>query len=138
MALFANRRVYSTSLPQLREPNMPRRVRSLCLALATVGVLVGAAAWQAQSTTGQPEQPKLLPVLQQAGPKFWKGNLHTHSFWSDGDDFPEMIADWYREKGYNFLSLSDHNVLSEGERWLDVPKEGIRPTALKKYLARFG
>ena len=22
-----------------------------------------------------------------------KGNLHTHSFWSDGDDFPEMIID---------------------------------------------
>ena len=21
---------------------------------------------------------------------WFKGNLHTHSFWSDGDDFPEM------------------------------------------------
>src|SRR4051812_26967133 len=96
------------------EPNMPRRVRSLVLALATVIVLLGVLTWQARSTTGQPGQPKLLPVLQQAGPKYWKGNLHTHSFWSDGDDFPEMIADWYRDKGYHFLSLSDHNVLSEG------------------------
>ena len=26
-----------------------------------------------------------------------KGNLHTHSFWSDGDDFPEMIIDWYKK-----------------------------------------
>ena len=28
--------------------------------------------------------------------RWWKGNLHTHSLWSDGDDYPEMIADWYR------------------------------------------
>src|SRR5215207_7404292 len=26
--------------------------------------------------------------------RWWKGNLHTHSFWSDGDNFPEMIARW--------------------------------------------
>ena len=24
--------------------------------------------------------------------RWWKGNLHTHSLWSDGDDFPESIA----------------------------------------------
>ena len=23
-------------------------------------------------------------------PRWWKGNLHTHTLWSDGDDFPEM------------------------------------------------
>ncbi|MFO0064709.1 MAG: hypothetical protein ACK523_01980, partial [Pirellulaceae bacterium] len=28
--------------------------------------------------------------------RWWKGNLHTHSFWSDGNDFPEMISEWYR------------------------------------------
>ena len=22
--------------------------------------------------------------------KWWKGNLHTHSHWSDGDDYPEQ------------------------------------------------
>lgn len=53
-------------------------------------------------------------------PRWYKGNLHTHSLWSDGDDFPEMIAEWYRDRGYNFLALSDHNVLSEGERWMKV------------------
>ncbi len=49
-----------------------------------------------------------------------KGNTHTHSLWSDGNDFPEMIADWYKERGYNFLVLSDHNTLSRGERWMSV------------------
>ena len=31
--------------------------------------------------------------------RWWKGNLHTHSLWSDGDDFPEMIAEWYKQHG---------------------------------------
>ena len=31
--------------------------------------------------------------------RWWKGNLHTHSLWSDGDDFPEMVADWYKRHG---------------------------------------
>jgi len=39
--------------------------------------------------------------------QYWqKGNLHTHSFWSDGDDFPEMIIDWYKENDYQFIALS--------------------------------
>lgn len=56
----------------------------------------------------------------QPAPRWWKGNLHTHTLWSDGDDFPEMVAEWYRRNGYHFLALSDHNILSQGERWVDV------------------
>jgi len=73
-------------------------------------------------------------------PRWWKGNLHTHTFWSDGDDFPEMVADWYRDRGYHFLALSDHNILSQGQRWVKVAyieQRGGR-IALDKYLARFG
>ncbi len=57
------------------------------------------------------------PVHGQTG-RWWKGNLHTHSLWSDGDEFPEMIALWYKTNGYHFLALSDHNVVLEGERWI--------------------
>ncbi len=73
-------------------------------------------------------------------PRWWKGNLHTHSLWSDGDDFPEMIAAWYLEHEYNFLALSDHNILSSGVRWMplaDIVKrsdEGV----LKRYSDKFG
>ena len=59
--------------------------------------------------------------------RWWKGNLHTHTFWSDGDDFPEMVADWYRDRGYHFLALSDHNVLARGVRWMpeaEIKKRG--------------
>ena len=70
-------------------------------------------------------------------PTWYKGNTHTHSLWSDGNDFPEMIVDWYRARGYNFLVLSDHNTLSRDERWMDISR--IRKKqALDKYQARFG
>jgi hypothetical protein len=76
----------------------------------------------------------------QSAVRWWRGNIHTHSLWSDGNDFPEMIADWYRHHGYNFLALSDHNVLSQGDRWMkhdDIVKRGYTD-ALQKYLRRFG
>jgi hypothetical protein len=73
-------------------------------------------------------------------PRWWKGNLHTHTLWSDGDDFPEMVAEWYRDRGYQFLALSDHNVLSQGQRWMKVSDVELRggKAPLEKYLARFG
>ena len=69
---------------------------------------------------------------------WWKGNLHTHSHWSDGDDYPEMIADLYKQHGYHFLALSDHNILSDHERWISVAKSKGGELAFGKYLARFG
>lgn len=73
-------------------------------------------------------------------PRWWKGNLHTHTFWSDGDDFPEMVAEWYRTHGYHFLALTDHNVLAQGMRWkteAEIVKKGGK-TVIEKYLQRFG
>ncbi len=72
--------------------------------------------------------------------RWWRGNTHTHSFWSDGNDFPDLIADWYRSHGYHFLALSDHNVLSEGNRWIahDEIVKREHDEALAKYVERFG
>ena len=47
-------------------------------------------------------------------PRWWKGNTHTHSWWSDGDSPPENAAAWYREHGYDFLVISDHNQMQAG------------------------
>ncbi len=71
---------------------------------------------------------------------WFKGNLHTHSLWSDGNDFPEVISRWYKDQGYDFLAISDHNRLQEGERWMkvdDVVRRGGR-TGLKRYREQFG
>jgi hypothetical protein len=71
---------------------------------------------------------------------WYKGNTHAHSFWSDGDDFPEMVADWYKQHGYQFLALSDHNVLMRGEKWRDVhdKKHPVPEATIEKCRQRFG
>ena len=79
-----------------------------------------------------------LPATAPAAEGWWKGNLHTHTLWSDGDDYPEQIAKWYKDNGYHFLTLTDHNTLQVGERWIDVMKSKGGPPALAKYRAAWG
>jgi len=76
---------------------------------------------------------------------WYKGNLHTHTFWSDGDAPPEIAVAWYKDRGYDFLALSDHNILSVGEKWIKVLEKdpgGWPPTMTKSKLdevrKRFG
>ena len=38
-----------------------------------------------------------------------KGDLHLHSYYSDGQDGLAMIPANYREEGFDFFSLTDHN-----------------------------
>ncbi|WP_377848705.1 CehA/McbA family metallohydrolase [Bosea sp. UC22_33] len=40
--------------------------------------------------------------------RFYRGNLHTHSTRSDGKLTPEEVCKRYRERGYDFICLSDH------------------------------
>jgi hypothetical protein len=72
--------------------------------------------------------------------RWYKGNTHAHSFWSDGDEFPEMVADWYKGHGYDFLALSDHEVLMAGEKWLpiDAGQRFVPSTVVEKCQKRFG
>jgi hypothetical protein len=44
---------------------------------------------------------------------FIRGNLHTHTNLSDGDTSPSTVIAWYRDHGYGFLALTDHNLLSD-------------------------
>lgn len=54
------------------------------------------------------------PVAAQQAPalKWYKGNTHTHTLNSDGDTSPDEVARWYREHGYHFLVMTDHNFLT--------------------------
>lgn len=62
-----------------------------------------------------------LPKIGGGGKRWYKGNLHTHTFWSDGKAFPEEAVMWYKSRGYNFLGLSDHNLFQDdGDRWVGV------------------
>ena len=44
--------------------------------------------------------------------QWFKGNTHTHTVNSDGDSTPDEVVRWYRERGYHFLVLTDHNFLT--------------------------
>lgn len=112
---------------------MAKKWPTLLACLAGFAVL---AAVSRSTEKEQAEEARAEATAGTASAHWWKGNLHTHSLWSDGDDFPEMIADWYRDRDYHFLALTDHNVLSRGERWLDLSP--ARKKALDKYLKRFG
>ena len=70
--------------------------------------------------------------------RWYKGNLHTHTLWSDGDAPPEVTVSWYKDHGYNFLTLSDHNILSVGEKWIPASKNNFNLEKLDRLKAQFG
>jgi hypothetical protein len=45
--------------------------------------------------------------------EWFKGNTHTHTINSDGDSAPDVVARWYREHGYQFLFITDHEYLTD-------------------------
>jgi hypothetical protein len=75
---------------------------------------------------------------------WYKGNLHMHSYWTDGHDFPEMIAAWFKEQGYDFIAFTEHDRHQVGEKWVSLdPAQGAGRSMqdgglLKKYIERFG
>jgi hypothetical protein len=74
--------------------------------------------------------------------RWWKGNTHTHTWWSDGDTPPELVAQWYKDHGYQFLVFSDHNIIQTGSKWYPVDAPSRPPEQIQKaydeYLAAFG
>lgn len=77
---------------------MRRLARAIGLAAAIAGVVIGRASQE--------------PARASAAARWYKGNLHTHTLNSDGDSTPDEVVTWYREHGYQFLVLTDHNYLT--------------------------
>jgi hypothetical protein len=59
-------------------------------------------------------------MAEAKGLRWYKGNLHMHSYWSDGRDFPEMIVRWFKAHGYHFIAFTEHNQLQTGPRWIKM------------------
>lgn len=68
--------------------------------LFALAVTVGLAGTVAAQPLATPER------------RWFKGNTHTHTLNSDGDSTPDEVVRWYREHGYHFLVLTDHNFLT--------------------------
>src|SRR5688500_5018019 len=67
--------------------------------------LIAATLWPATAVA----QPR-VPATD--GMRWYKGNTHSHTLNSDGDSTPDEVVRWYREHGYRFLVLTDHNFLT--------------------------
>ena len=71
-----------------------------------------------------------------------KGNTHTHTLMSDGDSAPATVVQWYCDHGYDFLVITDHDlitrvpaparmVLIDGEEVTDwLPKRPLHVNAI--------
>ena len=76
----------------------------------------------------------LMSLTRLAAADWYKGNLHTHTNRSyDADTEPQRVAAWYAEHGYDFLVLTDHNLVTtcgdiageRGRRMLVIPGDEV-------------
>lgn len=51
------------------------------------------------------------PVTGEAA--WFRGNTHAHTINSDGNAAPDSVVRWYREHGYQFIVLTDHDYLTD-------------------------
>ena len=87
---------------------------------------------------GDEEREFEIPDTQ--GMIWFKGNTHTHTTMSDGDSAPEDVARWYKQHGYRFLVLSEHNVFTDPQTlsslvdssFLLIPGEELTSSFRKK------
>ena len=47
------------------------------------------------------------------GTTWLRGNLHTHTTNSDGKRDPQVVVDDYADRGYDFLMISDHDLITD-------------------------
>ncbi|HRI88268.1 MAG TPA: hypothetical protein PLJ47_14545 [Candidatus Hydrogenedentes bacterium] len=72
------------------------------------------------------------------GKQWFKGQTHTHTLWSDGDGAPELAVSWYKEQGYDFLSITDHNTMLRGDKWFIVDEKRLTAARLAELKEKFG
>lgn len=56
---------------------------------------------------------------------FQRGNIHTHTRESDGDTKVEEVYSWYRDHGYQFLAITDHNRLTDPKKYKKLERPGF-------------
>ena len=83
-------------------------VKTVCGLVLAVLVILGGKSMQADDSL-----------------KWYRGQLHCHTFWSDGRAFPEQVIDTYKQRGYQFICMTDHNQFAENtNNWKDVIAAG--------------
>jgi hypothetical protein len=47
--------------------------------------------------------------------RWFRGNIHVHTINSDGASPPDEVVRWYREHGYHFVAITDHDLMTPVE-----------------------
>ena len=104
--------------------------REFCLAAAA------ASACGALGERALPGGGRGATALPGGKKRWFKGNMHCHTYWSDGRAFPDQAIREYRDAGYDFCAVTDHNRISETrDFWRKVePTEG--GTASRRCVSR--
>ena len=79
------------------------------------------------------------------GARWYRGMIHAHTCWSDGRALPEQAVAAYKNGGYDFFSITDHNRIgSDPDRWIEVapltggwPPKTIEPSMFEAFKAAF-
>lgn len=85
------------------------------VAILLARTLASQGTVHAPSTSGALDTSGTFSTQGTGSFEWFKGNTHTHTLNSDGDSTPDEVVRWYREHGYHFLVLTDHNYLTSVE-----------------------
>ena len=55
----------------------------------------------------------LAAAPAEAQRRWYRGNTHTHTTESDGNAPPMEVARWYRDHGYDFVVITDHEKVTD-------------------------
>jgi len=84
---------------QITEPEFPGMPNAILRSLVVLGItLLPATPVGSQATSSA---------------RWYKGNTHTHTLNSDGDSPPSVVVQWYREHGYQFVFITDHEYVTD-------------------------
>lgn len=101
---------------------------------AALSLALGTGACREAPVTSAPQAIALPPIPADRPGVFadqldvtvmQRGNLHTHSRESDGDSPPERVYAFYRDHGYNFLALTDHNRRTDPDLYRALERPGF-------------
>lgn len=56
----------------------------------------------------QADQPATIAKM-----RWYRGNTHAHTVNADGNAAPDTVVRWYREHGYQFIFLTEHEYLAD-------------------------
>jgi hypothetical protein len=65
------------------------------------------------------------PYTDLAGGQWSRGNLHAHTTRSDGQRQPQEVLNDYAARGYNFLTISDHDIFTSSDDYAQWNANGM-------------